>query len=390
MLSQTESLTLKRAKNTSLTDFTTEMETANSLCETTTLIPLILERLKSGLTKFQLNKIASYITIRFGTKEQKDKVILYSFGTHLMNLESTIHYLENNNLIKTDKNKYVITECGLSWIAEKILQLEEGNASNKSIFDKMVSQIDISLFTDIPTLIKKTLSSDAKWDFKQREVSGNNLYLIFEWSKYGTGMLLPYMYTLLYSYSKVEKYFENKWKDNKLDIDPIEYSRIPEHMSSTLLTRTRKLKNVPLTSIFEKALPPYLTEEKIEGKNYISNLWYIVEGVNILHALAGIAPTVSDISMLCLTNYQHGVLNKDIDEDMLKKMRESIIRNDINKLNDYGILLKDKYNRKYRYTLSALSFCDTILDRKFSVVDKPILKSIYETKIKIYSKDRFE
>nr|WAH99922.1 MAG: hypothetical protein OI716_00745 [Candidatus Methanoperedens sp.]WAI00076.1 MAG: hypothetical protein OI720_00590 [Candidatus Methanoperedens sp.] len=366
------------------------METANSLCETTTLIPLILERLKSGLTKFQLNKIASYITIRFGTKEQKDKVILYSFGTHLMNLESTIHYLENNNLIKTDKNKYVITECGLSWIAEKILQLEEGNASNKSIFDKMVSQIDISLFTDIPTLIKKTLSSDAKWDFKQREVSGNNLYLIFEWSKYGTGMLLPYMYTLLYSYSKVEKYFENKWKDNKLDIDPIEYSRIPEHMSSTLLTRTRKLKNVPLTSIFEKALPPYLTEEKIEGKNYISNLWYIVEGVNILHALAGIAPTVSDISMLCLTNYQHGVLNKDIDEDMLKKMRESIIRNDINKLNDYGILLKDKYNRKYRYTLSALSFCDTILDRKFSVVDKPILKSIYETKIKIYSKDRFE
>lgn len=389
MSGQFKSLTLENGKNLSLTHFFQEIETAKNLCETTTLCLLILRNGESGLIKTKLNKISAFITTLFGTDEQKEKVILYSYGTHLMNFDPTVQYLENNNLIKKDNDKYVITESGISWISKKLSKLEEDNTINNSMFDKIIEQIDTCLFTDISSLIKKTLSSDLKWNYKQGEVTGNNLILMFDWSIYGHGMINPYIYTLLYSFSKVENFFKNVWKENNEYTYPIDYSKIPNYLPSTSLSRKRKIKNVPLTNVFEKSLPPYLTVEKVEGKNYVSNLWYIVEGVNILNALTGIAPTINDISMICLTNYQHAILNNELDSDNLKKMRESLIRNDINKLTDYGILLRDKFNRKYRYRLSSTCFYDTILDRNFEVVDKHILEKIYETKIKVYVDFRF-
>jgi hypothetical protein len=380
-----KSLTKENSTNRSLTDIFQEIETAKKICETTTLCLLILRNGKSGLAKTKLNKISAFITTLFGTNEQKEKVILYSYGTHLMNFNLTVQYLENNNLIKKDYDKYVITESGISWISNKLSKLEEDN----SMFDKIIEQIDTCLFTDISSLIKKTLSSDQKWNYKKGEVTGNNLILMFDWSKYGHGMVYPYIYTLLYSFSKVENFLKNVWKENNESTCPIDYSKIPNSLPSTLLLRRRKLKNVPLTNIFEKSLPPYLTVEKFEGKNYISNLWYIVEGVNILNALTGIAPTINEISMICLTNYQHAILDNKVDTDSLKKMRESLIRNDINKLTDYGILLRDKFNRKYRYRISSKCFYDTILDRNFEVVDEQILEKIYKNKIKVYVDSRF-
>ncbi len=385
MSGELKSLTEENRQNLSLTDFFQEIETAKKLCETTTLCLLILRNGKSGLVKTKLNKISAFITTLFGTNEQKEKVILYSYGTHLMNFNLTVQYLENNNLIKKDYDKYVITESGISWISNKLSKLEEDN----SMFDKIIEQIDTCLFTDLSSLIKKTLSSDQKWNYKKGEVTGNNLILMFDWSKYGHGMVYPYIYTLLYSFSKVENFLKNVWEENNEYTYPIDYSKIPNYLPSTSLSRKRKLKNVPLTNIFEKGLPPYLTVEKVEGKNYVSNLWYIVEGVNILNALTGIAPTINEISMICLTNYQYAILDNKVDSDSLKKMRESLIRNDINKLTDYGILLRDKFNRKYRYRISSTCFYDTILDRNFEVVDEQMLEKIYETKIKVYVDSRF-
>ena len=389
MAGELKSLTGENGKNLSLTYFFQEIETAKKLCETTTLCLLILRNGKSGLVKTKLNKISAFITTLFGTNEQKEKVILYSYGTHLMNFNLTVQYLENNNLIKKDHDKYVITESGISWIGNKLSKLEEDDAINNSMFDKIIEQIDTCLFTDISSLIKKTLSSDQKWNYKKGEVTGNNLILMFDWSKYGHGMVYPYIYTLLYSFSKVENFLKNVWKENDEYTCPIDYSKIPNYLPSTSLSRKRKLKNVPLTNIFEKSLPPYLTVEKVEGKNYVSNLWYIVEGVNILNALTGIAPTINEISMICLTNYQYAILDNKVDSDSLKKMRESLIRNDINKLTDYGILLRDKFNRKYRYRISSTCFYDAILDRNFEVVDEHILEKIYENKIKVYVDSRF-
>lgn len=394
MFAQTQSLTLNKGINTSLTDFTTEKETRN-ICEATTLVALILKRslvlnrFKFGIGKTRLNKIACSTIIRFGTKGQKMNVILYKYGPHLMNFDSAIHYLQDNNIVKVDEGKHILTEFGISWITEKLSQFEDNGALNKSILEKVISEIDLCLFTDINTLIERTLSSNTSLAFKKSEISGKRIFLIFDWSKYGTGMVNPYIYTLLYSYSKVEKYLKDKWKKKELDIYPVDYSKIPNYLPSTSLSKARKHENVPLTSIFEKNPPPYLTEEKVEGKNYVSNLWYIIEGVNILHALSGIVPTISDISILCLTNYQYAVLNGD-DNDILKRMRESLIRNDINKLTDFGILLRDKHNGNYRYRLSTICFHDTILDRKFHVVDKEILKSLYESKIKVFNSIRFE
>ncbi len=71
-------------------------------------------------------------------------------------------------------------------------------------------------------------------------------------------------------------------------------------------------------------------------------------------------------------------------------MHESLIRYDINKLSDYGILIKDKHNKKFRYKLASTCFYDTLLDKKFQVVDIQMLQEIYKTKIKIYSEVRFE
>ncbi len=344
---------------------------------------------ESGRYKTQLNKIAGYVTTLFGTKEQSEKVILYSFGTYLMNFEATLRHLEAQNLIKIEDNKPVITEEGLSWIAKKLLQGEENGIYSRPIMDKIISQIDTCLFTDISTLIEKTLSSDRKWDFKKSVVNGKNIISMNDWSRYGTGMIHSYIYTLLYSYSKLENHFKNKWKENELDVCPIDYSKIPSIVPSIELQRKQNFRNIPLTTIFEKSLPSAVNEEKVEGKNYISNMWYIVEGVNIIHALSGMVPTIEDIAILCLANYKHAVFYDKIDQVGQKKMRESLIRYDINKLSDYGILLKDKYNKKYRYKLAAKCFHDTILDRKFQVVDEIMLQNEYKNKIKIYDDVRF-
>lgn len=482
---QTKSLALENGKNTSLTDFVVETETAQSLCEPITLSLLILYRdfivsrnkprylfswgnipgsdsgrllkflkfdldidqienailiktdedktilvsteeksakislnekidkiilkisngrtyylkvkeesgqlniYESGRYKTQLNKTAGYVTTLFGTKEQSEKVILYSFGTYLMNFEATIRHLESHNLIKIEDDKPVITEEGLSWIAKKILQVEENGIYSRPILDKIISQIDACLFTDVSSLIEKTLSSDKKWDFKKSVVNGKNIISINDWSRYGTGMLHSYIYTLLYSYSKLENHFKTQWKENELDICTIDYSNIPNNVLSNELQREKNFRNIPLTTIFEKSLPSTVNLEKIEGKNYISNMWYIVEGVNIIHALAGVAPTIEDIAMLCLTNYQHAVIDNKISQVEQKKMHESLIRYDINKLSDYGILLKDRFNKKYRYKLASTCFCDTILDRKFQVVDNQMLQDVFKTKIKIYNDVRF-
>ncbi len=389
MSTQTKSLTIDNGRNASLTDFMAEIETAESVCDPITLALLILTRDKSGLFKTQWNKIAGYVTTLFGTKEQSEKVILYSYGTHLMNFEATVQYLEAHNLIKIEDDKPIITEEGLSWIAKKLLQVEESSIYSRPMLDKIITQIDACLFTDIPTLIEKTLSSDKKWDFQKCVVNGKNIILMFDWSRYGTGMIHPYIYTLLYSYSKLDNYFKMKWKENQLDVFPIDYSKIPNNVSSIELQREKNFKNIPLTTIFEKSKPSNLNEEKVEGKNHISNLWYIIEGVNIIHALVGIAPTIEDIAMLCLTNYQHAVLVENVDPNGRKKMHESLIRYDINKLSDYGILLKDKYNNKYRYKLASTCFYDTILDKKFQVVDKQMLQEMFKTKIKMYNDVRF-
>jgi hypothetical protein len=374
-------------KNSNIIEFVSVLETSLFLCDITTLLPLILNQKKTGLTKTHLNKIAAYVTILNGNENQKSKIILYSYGSHLMNFELAINYLQNNNIVTKQNDKYVLTDSGIDWISNKILELESNSSYNQSQFNKILDQIDSSLFTDVPTLIQKTLSYDNRWGFEQREVNGKNLYLIFDWSKYGTGVLFPYIYTLLYSYSKVEYYF-NQRQDNS-DISFLHYDDIPDCIQSIYLQRSKNVKNVPLTHVFEKSLPPYLTEEKIEGKNYVANLWYIVEGVNILHALAGVAPTINDIAMLCLTNYQHSAIQEDPEYENLKKIREGLIRNDINKLCDYGILLKNKVNRKYRYSLASKCYYDTILDRKFRIVNEKIIRKIYDTKIRIYNEVRF-
>ncbi len=387
---QTKSLTLNKGRIASLTDFMGDIEIAESICDPVTLALLILTRDKSGLYKTQWNKIAGYITTLFGTKEQSEKVILYSYGTHLMNFEDTVGYLKAHNFIKIEDNKPIITEEGLSWITKKLLQAEDSGIYSRPMLDKIITQIDACLFTDIPSLIEKTLSSDKKWDFQKCVVNGKNIILMFDWSRYGTGMIHPYIYTLLYSYSKLENHFQIKWKENKLDVFPIDYSKIPTNVPSVELHREKNFKNIPLTTIFEKSQPSNLNEEKVEGKNYISNMWYIIEGVNIIHALTGIAPTIEDIALLCLTNYQHAVIVENIDPNGQKKMHESLIRYDINKLSDYGILLKEKYNNKYRYKLASTCFYDTILDKKFQVVDKQMLQEMFKTKIKIYHDVRFE
>ncbi len=227
---QTKSLTIDNGRNASLTDFMVEIETAESICDPITLALLILTRNKSGLYKTQLNKIAGCITTLFGTKEQSEKVILYSYGTHLMNFEHTVQYLEGHNLIKIEDNKPIITEEGLSWITKKLLQIEESRVYSRPIVEKIMAQIDACLFTDIPTLIEKTLSTDKKWDFQKCVVNGKNIILMFDWSRYGTGMIHPYIYTLLYSYSKLDNFFKIKWKENELDIFPIDYTKIPKNI----------------------------------------------------------------------------------------------------------------------------------------------------------------
>jgi len=374
-----KSLTKGKTRNTDLLEFINIEKKREILCSLPFLIPLILKNSKNGLTKTRLVKIVSIVIISHGTEPHKEEIILYCFGPYHMKFKSTIDFLIDKGVIKESNDKLILTDYGLKWIHNQIKEFRED-----SILYEIIRDIDRFINMGINDLIREILYKSKYFKGEVRTISGKNFITVFDWSEYGKGIIEPYHYTLLYSYSRVENYFKNLKIDNELMLT--DYAKIKKDIRSDQLIKQRKklLRLKPLSKIFEKGHPPYLTQDKFEGKNYIYNLWYIVEGINIIHALAGINPSIEEIAMVCLVDYQYVMEDKTKTEEEKKKIRESMIRNEINKLWEEGILKRLSYKKKHRYMLTALKFYDVLTGKEYSVLDPKIIRMLYWRKIKPY------
>lgn len=380
------SLTLNKSRNKTIDEYVERGRIKEFLCNPTLLVPLILERVgkKFGVsksTKFQLNKVSGGVTYSNGSVEQKDLLIFYSYGQYLMNFESTTNFLLKKGIIQESKEGFVLTHQGLEWLHTQVTDLK-----NEKAFDEVVTDVDRLLITKIPIIIKDLLDRSDHFKPVIRTISGKNFLTVFDWSYYGKGIIQPYHYTLLYAYSRIEDYYIRLNSDDKSIFT--DFNKIEDNINSDLLVKQRKKlrKNLtlPLTRIFEKSRPPYLIQEKIESKNYIHNLWYIVEAVNVFHAIPQINPSIGDIMKICLTDYMGALEDPNKTRTELKKMRESMIRNEVNKLWEEGILARTKIMNKHRYILKSLSFHDVMVDRDYRVLDHDVLRRLYNKKIKIH------
>jgi len=327
--------------------------------------------------RIRLSKTWDLVYIEFYSKA-KEKLILYKHGLYPIEFESTINELKEKDLILERDHQLVLTRSGLKWLSRYVTEI-----SDYPRYSDVISFIDRQLTKNTKELIDESLRKFSNFKLRSKEIGEHKIILVFDWNDFGYGDPEPYLYSLLYSYAKMKGDFYDKLSSNFRDSFKINYADIPEQIDSDKLPLTRpKYKNkiVPLTKIFQKQEPVQLNEDKFEAKNYIHNLWYVVEAINIIHVFENLAPSLTEISKLCLTLIWYAE-KKSTFEKSAKKMRDRSIRNEINKLVDWGICKKIIKNGDVRYSITAKSFYDVILERSFQVISPNIITKYYKERI---------
>jgi hypothetical protein len=367
------------------------------------LICLILSRIEQFRIKsekiynidkrFRIAKVTGYVILSYGSKNQKKQLIWYRYGVYPIHLERTLKLLLKKGIIGEDNNRFFLTTEGLSWLSKRIEPIRD-----TPMYVSILDEIDCCLFTPMPDLIAKIAKLSPHLNYNEQPIGEKKICKVFDWENFGKGYIEPYHYTLLLSYSYSEKYFEEEYSEAEklskkgMNTSPrlVKYDRIPNTIRTDQLKKKRKKfskKIVPLVSVLDKKNPSYLTQIKIEAKNYIANLWYIVESINIIHILSGLRPTCEEIARVCLNNYLVEVQGYGSATMNIHRMRERMIKNDIIKLLEHGILTRKKWKRAYAYQISAKGFYDIILKEEYVVLDEGLIKGLYEEKIRPYRLD---
>lgn len=344
--------------------------------------------------RFRIAKVAGYFILKYGSEKNKKRLIWYRHGVYPVHLERTLKILLEKGIVGETENRFFLTTEGLSWISNRIEHVKDSPQ-----YIEILDEIDQCLFTPMPELITRIAKLSPHLNYKEHYIGSKKICKVFDWKNFGSGIIEPYHYTLLLSYSYSEKYFEEQYfleaekvsKKNEFSSPRfINYDNIPNVISSDNLKKRRRkyMKElVPLVHIFDKKDPSYLTQIKIEGKNYIANLWYVIESINIIHVLSGLRPSCDEIARTCLTNYLVNLQGYNSKTKEIRRMRERMIKNDITKLFEHGILSRKKWERTYIYQLSAKSYYDVILEKEYEVLDEELMKELYNKKIRPYRLD---
>jgi len=306
-------------------------------------------------------------------------------GPVLQGQYSMLNELQEKGLIRIEKSQYEdemfrylfeITKDGIDFIEQKLRMIDiESDHSVKIPFeDDIVNLLKLENEELVNLATEYFGKSNA---FEIHNIGEFKIIKIFDWEKFGDGTWNKCYDTLLWSIQSIEK--SNRFK--KIDANLFDFAH--QHIDEFYYFKSKN--NETLKSIFQKSLPPYLSEDKIEAKNYIINLWYIVEAVNIYNAIFGFYPDFSDIARMCLLSYKledrKSAKRKDFSK--LRKLRESILRRDVDKLVDSGILeIAGKFKRKYFYRVSAEKFID---DNNIFILCNPILiRKQYKERKRLY------
>ena len=327
------------------------------------------------MTTKQLAKNYCEIIKKYGSETQKNSIILFSKGAYSIDFRPTMSELEKRGLIiHLSEDQYIITERGISWLNDLLV-----NVRTYSKFLEIREFILQNLYKTTEEISREIFRDMEKFSYEERNIEQFKLILIFDWSYFGKGEIEPYHYSLLYSYTRMKRYFQDIWRERR-ELFSLEPKKIPDKVNFSSMKRLRpRLRriNKTLQEVMQKDDPAYLREDKFECKNYVYNLWYILEGVNILHILEKIIPSLHDIATICLLNYRYAVESAKMSDNMLKGMRDVYIKNEVRKLCDWGFLTKIKIGKEVGYMLTARCFVDGT--SSYSVLIEENIRRIIES-----------
>ncbi|MBU7038377.1 MAG: hypothetical protein HXS52_10635 [Theionarchaea archaeon] len=357
------------------------------------LIPLILlhareNSIRGGLGRFQIAKISAWLLVNSGICSLQERVFIYKFGPYISGFENALADLIRRNIIEIiidseGQTRFCITEDGKRWIMSRLRDQDSSGSEVKA------AEIDRILFTPLSDLIVDLVEKSPFFKPIKYVIGDKELIRIFDWTNFGDGRIHSYHYTLLRSFYRLEDYFdreryeaETKMTENDTDyqLRIIDNSAIPNTMHLEDLIQNCKEKHT-IRYIFNKENPRSVAEDKFEGKNYIGHLWYVYSAIDIIHTLAGLAPTIDEIARVCLTNYEYSI-KKRHDYSKRRKMREGAIRSDMQKLVKYGILNRGKVNRMFIYSIRARRIVDSYTSQTYSLLNPEKIRNLYEEVIR--------
>lgn len=321
----------------------------------------------------KINVISKY---EYGWLRNKN-VDWVQLGPVLEEQYHALNMLQSQGFIKIEKinsdgmfsYRFVITEEGVKLIEEKLRIVEiNTNLSVKVPFEDEIINL-LRLENEELVNIATECFGNAN-HFKITNIGEFKIIQIFNWTEFGDGNWKKCYDTLLWALQSMDE--SGRFSKRDASLFAFSYQNIDE------IQYFKSRNGETLRSVFQKSLPPSLSENKIEAKNYIINIWYILEAINIFHAIIGICPSVDDIARMCLLTYKLEAAKSDRrkDFDKLRRLRESTLRKDIDKLVDSGLLkIVAKDRKKYLYRISALTFVND--DEKFKLCDPNLIRKNY-------------
>jgi hypothetical protein len=356
------------------------------------LISLIILRgklngIKEGMTRFHIAKVLAWVLVNSEVRSIQANVFIYKYGPYVLKFEGALAELMRRNIMEIVKDKegqtrFCITEEGQSWV---MARLRDQNYKKSAT---ILREIDNYLFIPIPDLIMEIAEKSPLLCPIKRKIGDRELIRIFDWKNFGDGKIHGYHYTLLRSFYGLENYFdkERNKAEERIERGNTNYQfRIVDYSTIAEVLQSNDIKNISekhsICYLFNKENPKNIRENKFEAKNYIGHLWYIYGAINIIHVLAGLAPTIDEIARVCLTHYEYAI-KEGVPYPERRRMREGAIRSDIQKLVKYGILNKKKVSKRYVYSIRAKKIIDSVILKEYSLLDDKKIKDLYEKNIR--------
>ncbi len=376
---------MKKAKANQLTLKEFDIHSHSNPLNCENLIPLVIWK-QQKVGPIRLEKTCIIILLQnFPTYIN---IYQHMYGPFSIEIHRTIHKLINEGLIEVmeinNKTLYVLTEKGLKYLEEKLPILK-----NHPLYDDIIKEIENLHNKTTAELVEMAYEKAMKLKPIVRYIGSHKITYVFDWSDYGDGLIKPYHISMLFAFAYFEEYFMKlRIRLPETAIVSIDDIKDTIHTHELLNKIGKGDKFILLPEILQKREPAILKEDKEEGKNYIANLWMIIEAINIFHTIPKIAPNIDEIGTLCLKNVFFGKYAnfKNVSKRELRALKEKTLRNDLRKLVKWGLVEPIECERsgkkEVRFKLVARRYIDDYLGKEFKVADKKLLLDFYQNKIK--------
>lgn len=318
-------------------------------------------------------RLAKIITILRFEHNLRFKIIWASLGPYPYRQNATLRVLEKSNLIEISKPAKDVPFYRFQ-LTEKGKMIIEGKLKEHSIEAlPYIKEIRSLIKKDLQSLIEDATELFASNVGSKTIIGEHSIKKIFDWNKLGTGIWQPYNDSLLWCYMDL-------WKKNfsfkkAMSEEFPEYQKIPKTMN----TKELNLEDRNFRAFLSKATPNSLKEDKIEGKNYIENKWFILEAINMIHALSGVMPSIKDLAWMCFSTFKLEIEKNPENNEFIKNfINKSHLRYAISELENVGVIKSFKYGKEHRYRVSANQFIDDFEGKVFKLMSEEEIEKKFQ------------